>query len=277
MIKWSVETRKLVELKAYELNPRRITEKGLNDLIKSLELFGLAEPIVINRDDTIIGGHARVQALKRIKGKEAKVEVYVPDRLLDEKEVQELCVRLNKNVAGAFDFDILANQYDTRDLVAWGFSEEDLGFGGAGEEEQSAAHGSGEGDRKQELEVILCPKCRHEFSVVEVRAAKQGRRDMAPERKSAGTALSWHMARFARATHAHGRYALYLNARRRRFEMDFAAGRARGVGCHTSRAAWDVHRPGRWAVPSSSTAWKRSLAARSLPARADVNRMLPQL
>ena len=119
MIKWTVETRKLSELKAYELNPRRITEKGLNDLIKSLELFGLAEPIVINREEMIIGGHARVQALKRIKGKGAKVEVYVPDRLVDEKEVQELCVRLNKNEAGQFDFDVLANQYDPRDLVAW--------------------------------------------------------------------------------------------------------------------------------------------------------------
>jgi ParB-like chromosome segregation protein Spo0J len=61
MIKWSVETRKLSDLKAYEKNPRKITETGLNDLIKSLELFGVAEPIVINRDDTIIGGHARVQ------------------------------------------------------------------------------------------------------------------------------------------------------------------------------------------------------------------------
>jgi hypothetical protein len=40
MIEWSVEPRKLSELKAYEKNPRRITEKGLNDLIKSLELFG---------------------------------------------------------------------------------------------------------------------------------------------------------------------------------------------------------------------------------------------
>ncbi len=65
MIKWTVESRKLSELKAYEKNPRRITEKGLNDLVKSLELFGLAEPIVVNRDDTIIGGYARVQALKR--------------------------------------------------------------------------------------------------------------------------------------------------------------------------------------------------------------------
>ena len=31
MIKWTVETRKLSELKAYERNPRRITEKGINE------------------------------------------------------------------------------------------------------------------------------------------------------------------------------------------------------------------------------------------------------
>jgi hypothetical protein len=35
------------EVKAYDKNPPRIAEKGLNDLIKSIELFGLAEPILI--------------------------------------------------------------------------------------------------------------------------------------------------------------------------------------------------------------------------------------
>lgn len=34
VIKWTLETRKLSELKAYEKNPRCITEKGLDDLIK---------------------------------------------------------------------------------------------------------------------------------------------------------------------------------------------------------------------------------------------------
>jgi hypothetical protein len=62
-------------------------------------LFGLAEPIVINRGDTIIGGHARVKGLKRSRGKNAKVDVYLPDRLLDDKEVQGLRILLNKNVA----------------------------------------------------------------------------------------------------------------------------------------------------------------------------------
>jgi hypothetical protein len=37
VIKWTVETRKLSELKVYEKDPRRITEKGLGDLIKSID------------------------------------------------------------------------------------------------------------------------------------------------------------------------------------------------------------------------------------------------
>ena len=140
------------------------------DLIKSLELFGLAEPIVINRDDTIVGGHARVQALKRVKGKNAKVEVYVPDRLLDDKEVQELCVRLNKNVAGQFDFDMLANEYDARDLVAWGFSEDELGFGEPVPDEQGTA-GETE-DEPDDDRIIKCPNCKHQFSVLEKKKKK---------------------------------------------------------------------------------------------------------
>jgi hypothetical protein len=172
VIKWSVESRKLSELKAYDKNPRRITEKGLNDLIKSLELFGLAEPIVINRDDTIIGGHARVQGLKRInKGKAAKTDVYVPDRLLEEKEVQELCVRLNKNVAGQFDFEMLGNEYDPRDLVAWGFTEDELGFGGQ-EPEGDAASDARETEETDDDRIIKCPKCKHEFSVLEKKKKK---------------------------------------------------------------------------------------------------------
>jgi ParB-like nuclease family protein len=175
MIKWNVETRKLSELKAYDKNPRRITEKGLSDLIKSLELFGLAEPIVINRDDTTIGGHARVQALKRIKGKAAKVEVYVPDRLLDEKEVQELCVRLNKNVAGTFDFEMLGNEYDPRDLIAWGFSEDELGFGEPGPEEGASEHSEAEPE-EDDARIIHCPKCSHEFSILTEKKTKKRKR-----------------------------------------------------------------------------------------------------
>lgn len=113
-----------------------------------------------------------MQALKRVKGKTAKVEVYVPDRLLDETEARELCVRLNKNVAGQFDFEMLGNEYDPRDLVAWGFSEEELGFGEPEPEEKQDAEDASEADEADDDRIFECPKCKHEFSVLEKKKKK---------------------------------------------------------------------------------------------------------
>lgn len=62
---WTLVKRKISNLKLYEFNPRDITEKGLEDLKKSIDKFGLAKPIVINTDNIIIGGHARYLVLKK--------------------------------------------------------------------------------------------------------------------------------------------------------------------------------------------------------------------
>ncbi|MBU0959795.1 MAG: ParB N-terminal domain-containing protein, partial [Nanoarchaeota archaeon] len=112
--------------KPYEFNPRNITEKGLKDLKQSIENFGLAEPIVINTTNIIIGGHARYFVLKERGDKEC--DCYMPSRKLNDKEVKELNIRLNKNIAGIFDFDILANNFELPDLLECGFTENELGL-----------------------------------------------------------------------------------------------------------------------------------------------------
>jgi len=123
-MEWQLEKRKLAELKPYEHNPRNITDKGKDNLKKSIDKFGLAEPIVINRDNTIIGGHARFFVLQE-RG-DSECECYVPDRELSEEECKELNVRLNKNIAGEWDWDILANEFEIKDLEEWGFDDKDL-------------------------------------------------------------------------------------------------------------------------------------------------------
>ena len=128
---WKLENKKVSELKEFAKNPRRLTEKGLKDLESSIKKFGIAEPIVVNADNMIVGGHGRKRVLEKLKIEQ--VDCYVPNRLLDDKEVDELCVRLNKNIAGEFDFDILANEFEMDDLLEWGFEEFELG--GIGEEE----------------------------------------------------------------------------------------------------------------------------------------------
>ena len=124
-MKWLNEKRKLSELKPAKYNPRKISPKQLADLTKSIEKFELVDPIIINRDSTIIGGHQRYSILKdKYKGNGYEVDVRVPERALSKDQEKELNIRLNRNL-GEFDFDLLAT-FDEKFLEEIGFDESDL-------------------------------------------------------------------------------------------------------------------------------------------------------
>lgn len=125
-VEWTTERWPVANLKDWPNNPRRITEKGLADLKASMTRLGYIDPIAINTDGTIIGGHARKRVLKEMKVKD--VEVRVPSRTLTEKEIEEAIIRLNKNIAGEWSFDILANAFEQQDLLDWGFTPEEFGI-----------------------------------------------------------------------------------------------------------------------------------------------------
>ena len=122
-MKWTLETRKIKSLNERKDNPRKLSRSDADHLQRSIETFGLCEPVVVNRNGNIIGGHQRIRTLRKLGYSE--VEVYVPDTTLSETQEKELCVRLNKN-SGDWDFDTLANEWEVDDLVSWGFKMEEL-------------------------------------------------------------------------------------------------------------------------------------------------------
>lgn len=122
-MKWTLEKRKLDEIHEYAKNARYLKKIDAAQLHESINKFGQCEPLVINIDGTLIGGHQRLRTMKKMGYKE--IDVYVPDIELNEKEVEELNIRLNKNT-GDWDHDMLANAWDPGDLVDWGFSMEEL-------------------------------------------------------------------------------------------------------------------------------------------------------
>lgn len=123
MIKWHLEQRKLSSLKPYHKNPRYIKEKDAEHLKTSIEKFGLIDKPIINPDGTIIGGHQRINVLD--KTNTTSIDCWIPDKPLDEKQIEELNIRLNKN-SGDWDWDVLANEWNSEDLLNWGFTEEEL-------------------------------------------------------------------------------------------------------------------------------------------------------
>lgn len=126
-ITWANERRRLGDLREWEDNPRLLMEHDANELDKSLAKFSLADPLIINLDNTLIGGHQRRRRLIEKHGLDYEVDVRVPSRMLTPAEMRELAIRLNRN-QGKWDNDILADRFDFGELLDFGFTEKELGF-----------------------------------------------------------------------------------------------------------------------------------------------------
>lgn len=111
-----IEVKKIKDLKPNPLNPRKSSVTQDENLKKSLEKFGVVEPIVFNKQSGyIVGGHFRVRELKKLGYKE--VECVIVD--LNEQDEKELLIRLNANT-GDWDTDLLLQDWDADKLADWG-------------------------------------------------------------------------------------------------------------------------------------------------------------
>jgi ParB-like chromosome segregation protein Spo0J len=69
------ETRKLAELKPDPKNARRHSEAQIAQIMQSIERFGFVDKIIIRPDGQVIGGHARLEALKRLNREDVECRV----------------------------------------------------------------------------------------------------------------------------------------------------------------------------------------------------------
>jgi hypothetical protein len=120
---WHLENRYIKDLTPYEKNPRYLTSRMESNLINSIIEFGIIDRPCINLDNTIIGGHQRIEVLKKLGI--GDVEVLVPSIMLTQEEVEKLNLILNK-VGGDWDYDVLANEFDLDLLLQMGFTTKEL-------------------------------------------------------------------------------------------------------------------------------------------------------
>lgn len=59
--------RPLSSLRAYENNPRKHPEKQIVQLMASMREFGFAMPVLVDTDNVLIVGHARIEAARRLE------------------------------------------------------------------------------------------------------------------------------------------------------------------------------------------------------------------
>jgi len=110
---------KLDLIKLNPNNPRLIKDDKFKKLVQSIIDFPQMleiRPIVVNADMIILGGNMRYKACKEAGIKE--IPVIIADNLTEEQQKEFL---IKDNVSGGeWDWDILANEWDSEELEAWG-------------------------------------------------------------------------------------------------------------------------------------------------------------
>ncbi|MBQ9251579.1 MAG: ParB N-terminal domain-containing protein [Clostridia bacterium] len=108
------------ELHPYKKNPRR-NKDAIDPVAASIKEFGFRSPLQVTADGTIINGHTRFQAAKKLGLKE--VPCVVIDNL-SEEQIQEYRLIDNKTSEyAAWDKDLLAGE-----LMGLDFGNLDFGF-----------------------------------------------------------------------------------------------------------------------------------------------------
>jgi len=114
-----IEKVRITEVIANPNNPRVIRDDKFKKLVKSINEFPEMlelRPIVVNDDMVVLGGNMRLKACKEAGLKEVHI---IKASNLSEAQQAEFIIKDNVGF-GEWDWDMLANEYDEKDLKDWG-------------------------------------------------------------------------------------------------------------------------------------------------------------
>ena len=152
MAKIEIKTVKLNEIKTNPDNPRTISKKDMDLLVKSLtdfpDMLKLRE-IVVDETMTVLGGNMRLLALQKSGAKECTAKIV--SGLTDEQK-REFVIKDNSSF-GQWDMDALANAWGDLPLAEWGVDLPEDWLNPI-PEENKAIDEAAMADTKNE-----CPKC----------------------------------------------------------------------------------------------------------------------
>lgn len=160
-----IEKLDINRLNPAKYNPRKDLKPGDPDyehLKRSIDHWGLVDPLVVNADMTVIGGHQRLKVLRELG--HAEVECVMVD--LDDANERALNIALNK-IGGDWDLELLESELGVLrdmdfDIDLTGFDDVEIGDMLAGAPEEAPPEEFPEYGEDMETE-NECPKCHYKW------------------------------------------------------------------------------------------------------------------
>lgn len=168
-----IEPRSVADLIPYAANSRTHSDAQVAQIAASIREFGWTSPILVSGDNTIIAGHGRLLAARKLGMDE------VPAIVLDHlsKAQQRALVIADNQLAlnAGWDMDMLKAEIETLNIEGFqlellGFDDNELqrilnepNFEAGTEDDQGKLD-------KLDPKMVICPKCQHEFDSREAAA-----------------------------------------------------------------------------------------------------------
>ena len=194
----NVETKqvKLSALKLNPDNPRRIGNKEMERLVKSLQEFPdmlSIREIVVDETMTVLGGNMRLLALKKSGVKECTAKIVSG---LSPAQKREFIIKDN-SAFGEWDMDLLSSSWGDLPLVEWGVDLPEDWLKEVGEVDAPELK---DGDRApfQQMTFTLHDEQAEELNAAIKKAKNEGGGQSAVNENSNGNALYFIAQRFNR-------------------------------------------------------------------------------
>lgn len=113
---------KISQIKTNKKNPRFIKDEKFKKLVNSIKEFPKMmelRPIIVDEDNTVLGGNMRLKALKELNYTEIPDNWVKKASDLTDEEKNEFIVKDNVGF-GDWDWELLANEWNSEELEDWG-------------------------------------------------------------------------------------------------------------------------------------------------------------
>lgn len=196
MAEITVRKVKLSQIKLNPDNPRHISNKDMDRLVKSLtefpEMMDIRE-IVVDENFVCMGGNMRTLALRKAGAKECVAKIVTG---LTSEQKRRFVISDNGSW-GSWDFDLLANDWSDLPLIDWGL---DLPEDWLGQVEEIDPPELKDGDRApfQQMTFTLHDEQVEELNAAIKKAKNEGGGQSSVNENSNGNALYFIAQRFNR-------------------------------------------------------------------------------